>query len=294
MKRVDRDFQSHGLKCAGWLFLPEGVSKPPVVIMAHGIAAERTFRLPAFAEKFTARGLACFIFDYRNFGASEGEPRNLVSPARHLEDWRVAIKHVKNLPEIDPTRIALWGSSFGGGHVLAIASETTGLSAVVAQVPFVDGAVMLRNAPRSFIVQATFKGIRDLARSLTFRKPYCVPVVAEPGEFALMSTPESQPGYLALVPPGSKWRNEAPARILLTLPRYRPALHADRITCPVLIVIAEKDSLIPAREIEKAAARIPKVKILKFPVNHFAVYVGEPFDKVSEIEGKFLQDNLAK
>ena len=292
MKRVDRDFQSHGLKCAGWLFLPEGAVKPPVVIMAHGIAAERTFRLPAFAEKFTARGLACFVFDYRNFGDSEGKPRNLVSPARHLEDWRVAIKHVKNLPEIDPTRIALWGSSFGGGHVLAIASETPGLSAVVAQVPFVDGAVMLRSAPRSFIIRATLKGLRDLARSLTFRKPYCVPVVAEPGEFALMSSPESKPGYLALVPPGSKWKNEAPARILLTLPRYRPARHADKITCPVLIVYAEMDSLINFKDIERAAARIPKVQMVKLPVNHFAVYVGELFEQVSEIEGAFLKEYL--
>jgi pimeloyl-ACP methyl ester carboxylesterase len=292
MKRLDRNFQSHGLKCAGWLFLPEGAGKPPVVIMAHGIAAERTFRLPAFAEKFTARGLACFVFDYRNFGDSEGEPRNLVSPARHLEDWRRAIAHVRGIREINPDRIALWGSSFGGGHVLAIASEIPGLSAVVAQVPFVDGAVMLRYAPRSFIVQATLKGLRDLARALTFRKPYCVPVVAEPGEFALMSTPESKPGYLALVPPGSKWKNEAPARILLTLPRYRPALHADKITCPALIVIAQKDSLIPAREIEKAAARIPKVKIVKLPVNHFAVYIGEPFEQVSEIEGNFLKECL--
>ncbi|MCX5866102.1 MAG: alpha/beta hydrolase [Proteobacteria bacterium] len=254
MKRLDRNFQSHGLKCAGWLFLPEGAGKPPVVIMAHGIAAERTFRLPAFAEKFTARG--------------------------------------RGIREINPDRIALWGSSFGGGHVLAIASEIPGLSAVVAQVPFVDGAVMLRYAPRSFIVQATLKGLRDLARALTFRKPYCVPVVAEPGEFALMSTPESKPGYLALVPPGSKWKNEAPARILLTLPRYRPALHADKITCPALIVIAQKDSLIPAREIEKAAARIPKVKIVKLPVNHFAVYIGEPFEQVSEIEGTFLKECL--
>lgn len=260
--------------------------------MAHGIAAERTFRLPAFAEKFTARGLACFVFDYRNFGDSEGEPRNLVSPARHLEDWRTAIKHVKSLPAIDSTRLALWGSSFSGGHVLAIASETPGLSAVVAQVPFVDGAVRLRSAPRSFIVQATLRGLRDLARVLTFRKPYCVPVVAEPGAFALMNTPESKPGYLALIPPGSKWKNEAPARILLTLPRYRPALHAGKISCPVLMVIAEKDSLIPAREIEKAAARIPKAKIVKLPVNHFAVYVGEPFEQVSEIEGTFLKECL--
>ena len=292
MKRLDRDFRSHGLKCAGWLFLPEGVTKPPVVIMAHGIAAERTFRLPAFAEKFTARGLACFVFDYRNFGDSEGEPRQLVSPDRHLRDWQAAIAHVRKFKDINPDRIALWGSSFGGGHVLAVAAETPGISAVVSQVPFVDGAAALRHAPRSYLIEATLKGLRDLARAMTFRPPYCVPVVAEPGEFALMNTPESKPGYLALVPPGSKWKNEVPARILLELPRYRPALHADRITCPVLVVYAEMDSLIYFKDIERAVARIPKVQTVKLPVNHFAVYVGEPFEQVSEIEGAFLKECL--
>ena len=54
------------------------------------------------------------------------------------------------------------------------------------------------------------------------------------------------------------------------------------------------DSLIYFKDIERAVARIPKVQTVKLPVNHFAVYVGQPFEEVSEIEGKFLQDNLAK
>jgi dipeptidyl aminopeptidase/acylaminoacyl peptidase len=76
MKRYDSDFSSNGLKCAGWLYLPEGVANPPVVVMAHGIAAERTFGLEAYAQRFAESGLAVFSFDYRNFGDGEGQPRN--------------------------------------------------------------------------------------------------------------------------------------------------------------------------------------------------------------------------
>jgi dipeptidyl aminopeptidase/acylaminoacyl peptidase len=76
-------FESRGTRCFGWLWLPdERGEPPPVVIMAHGFGAQMDFGLPAFAERFVEKGMAVFMFDYRNFGKSEGEPRNLVSPIK--------------------------------------------------------------------------------------------------------------------------------------------------------------------------------------------------------------------
>jgi fermentation-respiration switch protein FrsA (DUF1100 family) len=80
MKRIDSDFISSGIKCSGWLFLPDGTGKPPVVVMGHGMGAEKSFGLSLYADKFAAKGIASFAFDYRYFGESGGEPRNLVSP----------------------------------------------------------------------------------------------------------------------------------------------------------------------------------------------------------------------
>ena len=94
-----------------------------MVIMAHGFGAERTFGLPAYAERFLQRGMAAFLFDYRNFGDSDGEPRNLVSNHRHIKDWEAAVAHVRGLPDIDTEKIALWGSSYSGGHVIVTAGE---------------------------------------------------------------------------------------------------------------------------------------------------------------------------
>jgi pimeloyl-ACP methyl ester carboxylesterase len=224
--------------------MPEGVSEPPVVIMAHGFAAEKTFRLPAYAEVFADRGLAVFLFDYRNFGASDGEPRNLVSPRRHLQDWRAAIDHVRGLPNVRTGKIALWGSSFSGGHVAVVAAKDPGISAIVSQVPFVDGLATLDSLGVAHTLKALLAGCRDLGRILTFRAPYQVPVVEDPDRFGILNRPDCKPGYLAIIPEESSWQNECPARILLATPFYRPISFASRVKCPALVLLAERDTLI--------------------------------------------------
>lgn len=292
MKRTDHIFISQGIKCAGWLYLPDGIAKPPVVVMAHGLAAERNFGLPAFAERFAADGMAAFVFDYRNFGDSEGEPRNLIDPSRHLEDWKAAVTYVKAAKEIDSSRTALWGSSFSGGHVLVTAAALPGIAAVVSQVPFVDGISTTMLFDLKYQLTGVMHGLIDIIGTKLFNRPHYVPVVADPGEFALMNTPESKPGYMALAPSDSKWKNEAPARILLTLPVYRPMSYAAKITCPVLLIYAEKDSLISPDAVLKTASKIKNVEIVGLPVGHFDIYRGEWFEKVVKMETEFLIKHL--
>jgi dienelactone hydrolase len=288
MRRIDSDFLSNGTRCAGWLYLPDNAPSPPVVVMAHGIAAERTFGLPLFAERLADSELAVFLFDYRNFGDSDGSPRNLVSPRKHVSDWHAAISHVRGLSEVDGSRVALWGTSFAGGHVLVAAAKDHAVAAAVAQVPFVDSLASASMFSPLHVLKGLSHGLRDVLRMVTFRSPHLIPVVADPGTFALMNTPDSRPGYLALVPEGSTWRNECPARVLLTLLMYRPITHVRRIRCPVLIVCAERDSLIPARAIEKTARRISRAELVRLPVGHFEVYSGEVFEEVARIEMDFL------
>ena len=127
---------------------------------------------------------------------------------------------------------------------------------------------------------------------ITFRRPHYIPVVAEPGDFALMNTPESKPGYLALVPEDSTWRNECPARIMLTILLYRPIVYAGRIKCPVLIPYAEYDSLIPARAVESTGRKITNCQLVSLPIGHFDAYYGEVFEKVVRMEADFLYQNL--
>ena len=293
MKRIDLKFESHGEKCGAWLYLPEA-EKPPVVVMAHGFGADRLLRLPAFAEKFVERGLAAFVFDYRNFGDSTGEPRNLISPKRHLEDWKAAIEFVRGLKELDGARMALWGSSFSGGHVLVTAANVPGICAVVSQVPFVDGIATSMLYPFGFVSKAVAHAILDLLSSVFLQRPHNVQIVSEPTEFALLNTPECMPGYKSLEPPNYTPQNFAPARIVLTLPLYRPIKFAPKIQCPVLIIRAEKDTLIPPDAVSKTAGLIKNAKTVSYPVGHFEVYTGERFEQVSKIEADFLAEHLLK
>ncbi|MFX5701388.1 alpha/beta hydrolase, partial [Acinetobacter baumannii] len=76
---------------------------------------------------------ACLVFDYRYFGDSEGQPRQLLDIKSQLEDWKAAIAYARSLPNIDKNKIILWGSSFSGGHVLATAAQDANICAVVSQ-----------------------------------------------------------------------------------------------------------------------------------------------------------------
>src|SRR5262249_49356780 len=116
--RQDVSFFSGGLECAAWFYPVAGARPAPLVVMAHGLGGAPELRLEAYALRFRDAGIAAMIFDYRHYGASQGEPRELLSVRRQLEDFRAAIAFAKTLPGVDPARVAIWGSSFGGGHVL--------------------------------------------------------------------------------------------------------------------------------------------------------------------------------
>jgi uncharacterized protein len=290
--REDHVFKSRRKKCAAWLYRPVGAMRPPVVVMAHGFGAQRDFGLQPFAERFAARGMAVFLFDYRNFGASEGKPRNLVNPWRHLRDWKAALAYVRKLRDVDTERIALWGSSYSGGHVIVAAARDGGVAAVSSQVPFVDGITTAYWMGPKHVMRATVASLKDIARIVTLRKPYCVPVVSDPDTFGLMNTPECKPGYMAIVPEDTDWKNECPSRAVLELLFYRPVAYARKVKCPALVLMGEKDTLIYPRSVEKTASRMREATLVHLPTGHFDIYVGDWFEKVVERQTEFLSRHL--
>lgn len=137
--RSDHWIPADGARCAAWYYAPEGIASPPLVVMAHGLGGTRHMRLDAYARQFAAAGIAALVFDYRGFGDSEGTVRQIVDVRQQLADWRSALAYARAELPVDTARIAIWGTSFGGGHVLSIAAEDHALAGVVAQCPFVDG-----------------------------------------------------------------------------------------------------------------------------------------------------------
>ena len=277
--------------CSGWLYLPSGVAKPPVVIMAHGFGAEKTFVLPDYAERFVRAGLAVLLFDYRGFGDSQGRPRNLVDPKRHLEDWAAALAHVRRLEDVDGDRIGLWGTSFSGGHVLATAAIDKKVAAVSAQVPFVDGFASARLSGLNYTLRASLYAAWDLIRSFCGLSPFTIPVAAPPPAFAALNKNDAD-GFLKLVPENSAWENRFPARGLLAAAFYRPCAAALKIACPALIIIAEKDLYVPAEATIKTASRMPRAEREIFSTGHFDVYFGEGFERSVGLQTDFWRRTL--
>ncbi|MBU1167978.1 MAG: alpha/beta fold hydrolase [Proteobacteria bacterium] len=295
-QRMDTHFMSKGVRCAAWLYLPDHEKNPPVVIMAHGLGGERKFRLDAYAERFVQRKMACFVFDYRGFGDSEGEPRQNINPYRHLEDWDAAIAHVRNLEAVDTGRIALWGTSFSAGHVIVMAARNKDIRAIVGQVPFVDGVSSSMNYSLFYSLRAFFHGMMDLA-FCTFslgKIRHRVKYATEPGTFGVLNTPDALSGVKKLLPKDISWEQadfKCPASIFITLPTYRPIRYAKKVRCPALIIYSESDSLIPASAVRKAISKMPNGKGLPLPlhVGHFDPYVGKEFESVSAVQADFFE-----
>ena len=138
--RQDVDFQGDGPRLRGWLYTPDTGDGPfPTVVMAHGFSAVKEMYLDRFAEVFARAGLAALVFDHRNFGASDGEPRQEIDPWAQVRDYRDAITYAHTRPEVDRERIGVWGSSYSGGHVLVVAAIDRRVRCAVAQVPLVSG-----------------------------------------------------------------------------------------------------------------------------------------------------------
>ncbi len=273
-KLKDLWIESGDEKIRAWLF-GEGKS---CVVMAHGFGAVKD-GLVEYAKLFAER-FSVLLFDYRHFGRSPGEPRQLIDVKKQLEDWRNAVNYARGKFK----KVALWGTSFSGGHAIVTAAAAD-VDAVVAQVPFVDGLACVRAAGLKSTLTLTLAGLVDVLTSM-FGRSYTLPIVSEPGEAAFMNTADSTK-YLKLIPETASWKNATPARVALQIPFYRPIKYVNKITCPVLYVIAEKDAITPAYATYRAAKMTRRAEVYSVDCGHFDVYL-DRFRECAEVEIEYL------
>lgn len=282
-------FYSDGMKCGAYLYRPNIQDTTPIIIMAHGLGGTIKMRLTAFAERFVAEGYACLIFDYRHFGISEGLPRQLLDINRQLEDWKSAIVYARSLPNIDHSKIILWGSSFSGGHVLETAAQDSNISAVISQCPFTDGLAssLVMNPITS--MKLTTLAIKDRLKSAFGHAPIMVPLSAPPGETALMNAADAHIGSSALSKYDPDYKNYVAARFALDIIRYYPGRQTPKIRAPVLFCVCETDSVAPAKATLRHASHTPNKEIKTYSYGHFEIYIGDAFEHVVKDQINFLK-----
>ena len=176
--------------------------------------------------------------------------------------------------------------------MIEIAAHDPRIAAVVAQVPFVDGMGNLLRLGPMHALRLTLEGLRDQLGAIAGRAPHMVASVGPPGSTAVMNSPDAEPGFRALNPPGLAWPNEATARIALRVGAYRPTRSAGHVRCPILFALADDDVVTPPDLAVKAASKAPMAEIRHYPGGHFDPYVGELFDRVVADETEFLLRHL--
>jgi pimeloyl-ACP methyl ester carboxylesterase len=294
--RTEVRFEVDGTSLHAWLFLPEPVSTPVAcIVMAHGFGGTKDAGLARYAARYREAGFAVLAFDYRHFGESEGEPRQLYLTPYQLADWAAAVAYTRGLAQVDPERIALWGSSASGGHVVVTAAKDARIACVSAQCPGLDprtdGRALAKRIGIRGMLRLVMHAQRDLVRSRLGLSAHRIPIVAPPGSFAFLNAPDAYEGYSAIAPEG--FRNEVCARIVLRSGGYSPIEDARDLRCPVLIQVCEQDSLASPASASETAERLGKwAEVKRYPIGHFDIYRGEWFETAVRDQVEFFRKHL--
>lgn len=277
-----------------WLYLPQE-SPVPCIIMSNGFGGTKGMISESYALRFVEAKMAVLTYDYRYFGASDGEPRQLFSIGNQLEDLKAAINYVRNRKEINPDQIGLWGTSAAGGYGLIIAAQDPKITCVVGQCPTLDrhedANLALKREGIPFFLKLFVHAQRDKGRSRFGLSPHKIPIVGRPKTLAMITAPEAFEGYASLVSAG--FVNEVCARVLLTSRGHNPVDYVKNVQCPVLLQICEKDNLVSEASYKKAADILGEyAHVKKYPIGHFDIYKGENFEKAVHDQITFFKEHF--
>ena len=282
--RRDIEFPSGGSLCRGWLYSPDapaGMQPAPAIVMAHGFSAvKEMFRLSSYAERIEAAGFMVLVFDFRFLGASDGNPRGQIIFHDQQEDYRNAITWLSLQPEVDEDRIGVWGTSLSGGHVLHLAAFDRRIKAVVAQVPTIDPVKQIvHRIGKDGLEQFMGMLATDRAQRFNDGAVNYVQIVGLPGELSVLSVPDAYGAMMKYASGAPTWNNQITLESLEKYIEYVPTASIELISpTPLLMVLAEQDSVIPVELARAAFDRAGEPKDLQVvPCGHFEVYDTEPW-----------------
>ncbi|GAB2461929.1 alpha/beta hydrolase [Jatrophihabitans fulvus] len=250
MTRTDVEFTSEGDTVRGWLYRPDGATGDvPAVVLAGGWCYVREIVMPYYAEAFAAAGIAALVFDYRNLGVSDGEPRQHLDPWAQIRDYQNALSFLEGCEGIDADRLGAWGISYSGGHVLVLAATDPRLKAIVSQIPVVDGYRNMRRVHGG----VGYRRLWDLVledRRLRFEDPakrlHLPHASTEPDrEMSAWPFPETRTTFAALQETEAPlYQNSSTVESVDLLLNYDVSPFVPRIyDTPTLMIVAEGDDI---------------------------------------------------
>ncbi|MGE0141007.1 MAG: alpha/beta hydrolase [Ilumatobacteraceae bacterium] len=284
----DVEFVSGGLTLRGWLFVPEGPGPHPALVVTNGFGSVKELFLDhPYHQVFADAGFVVLVYDHPYCGESDGLPRLELDPIAQQRAYRDGITFLCTQPEVDASRIGIWGTSYSGGHVLTVAAHDRRVKCVVSQCFTVSGA---RNQLRRY----TPDGLADMRRRWDADR-----LARARGEEAetVQQVPDTAPSaaYYAALPPElrAKWPNRITLKSLEMYGEYEPAAIVDRISpTPLLMIVALEDVTTMAEDCLEAYSRAlePK-KLVTFHGDHYAFYTTH-FPFASEVAREWFVEHL--
>ncbi len=271
-------YYSESVKMSAVVYAPDGAGRDrrlPGIVLCHGFTGIKELILPDYARRFAAEGYVALAFDYRGFGESEGRRGRLI-PVEQVRDIRNSITFMETLDEVDPERIGLWGTSYGGANVVQVAGIDERAKCVVAQVGFGDGGRGMSSRPpeetapiREMIANERKK--RVLTGESTMVDPFMILNDADSKAFFEEAMKEL---------PGLK--TQIPLETAEATLEYRPEDVVHRIAPRALLLIAaEHDVPTPPDEFRSVYAKAgdPKKLVVIEGIRHYDIYSGDPFER---------------
>jgi dipeptidyl aminopeptidase/acylaminoacyl peptidase len=283
MEKRGVHFYSEGSRLEGDLFLSSDLRRGetrPGIVLCHGFTGLRELILPEYARVFTEAGYVSLIFDYRGFGGSEGQKWRLI-PLEQIEDIRNALTFLQAQGEVDPERIGVWGTSFGGGHAPYVAGVDARVKVAVGQVGFGDGERFI-NDVRSYSERVEL--VRELEEDRRRRVLTGEGRKLDPLELSLRD-PQSR----AFLPEALKTFPQLHCELSWETAEktleYRPIEVVDRISPRALLLIgAEKDTICPIEGYHKLYERAKEPKrLVVLPIAHYEIYSGQWFEESARL-----------
>jgi uncharacterized protein len=274
-------FCSEGCKLTGDLYLPEGLpakERRAGVVLCHGYTGVKDLYLPDNARVLNEAGYVVLTFDYKGWGASEG-PRSRLAPYSRVADVHAALTFLGLQPNVDPERLGLYGTSYGGATVVWAGAVDPRVKCIVSVVGVGHGRRWMRSVRRP----DEWHDLLDRAKADREKRVLDgQSALADRSEILL---PDRQSAELAAIARRANPAavNELPLEFIDDTLGFYPEWVVDKIAPrPVLFITTDNDRLVPPEESEQLFAKAgePKKLVVLRGYGHYEVYAEPAFSQV--------------
>jgi fermentation-respiration switch protein FrsA (DUF1100 family) len=287
------EFFSEGVRLVGDVYVPDTGTpdeRRAGIVLCHGYTGVKDLYLPDNARVLNEAGYVALTFDYKGWGNSEGA-RSRLAPYSRVADVQAALTFLGTLPEVNPDRLGIYGTSYGGATVVWVAAVDARVKCTVSVVGIGNGARWMRSVRRP---DEWHELLERAGHDRTKR------VLEGPSQFVKREEillPDRQSAELAAVA-----RRANPAAVG-TIPLeyvddtlgFNPEWVVDKIAPrPILFVTTDDDRLVPPDESIQLHARAgePKKLVMLHGYGHYEVYAEPAFSEVMRASVDWYRTHL--